>query len=409
MNFAVPCSSGVRDVAFPVLNSLSFSASRPSGVLLVNLWLVRGGVRPHWMARVSAAERDRIHPPGVGVDYYLWSLQLSGVGTLLSGINLTTTILKLRAAGMGYSRMPVFCWTALAANLPVVAAFPVLTVTSAMLLLDRYLRLPLFHDRTGRQPDDVHQPHLAVGPPRGVYPDSAGIRCVLRSRATFSGKPLFGYRSMVLATMAICVLSFMVAAAPLLHDGSGADVNGFFGIMTMIIAVPTGVKIFNWLFTLYGGPDTLHRAGLLGARLHGHVRHRRHDGCAARRSARGLRAAQQPVPDRALPQYGDRRRRVRRDGRYTYWFPKAFGFTLNERLGKAVFWCWFVGFHLLFMPLYMLSGLFGATRRMQRPRRSELAALHAGRLGRRAIHVALLLTFFRPVLPRSEPATSDGT
>src|SRR5579864_7744410 len=251
MNFAVPLQLGVRDVAFPRLNSVSFWLTA-AGVLLVNLSLFVGEfARTGWLAYPPLSELA--YSPGVGVDYYLWSLQLSGLGTLLSGINLTTTILKLRAPGMGYARMPVFCWTALASNLLIVAAFPVLTATFAMLLLDRYCGFHFFTNELGGNPmmyvnliwiGGHPEVYILILPAFGVFSEVV---------ATFSGKPLFGYRSMVLATMVICVLSFMVWLHHFFTMGAGADVNAFFGIMTMIIAVPTGVKIFNWLFTMYRG------------------------------------------------------------------------------------------------------------------------------------------------------------
>src|SRR5271166_2769553 len=250
MNFAIPLQLGVRDVAFPVLNSVSFWLTA-SGVLLVNLSLFVGEfAKTGWLVYPPLSELA--YSPGVGVDYYLWSLQLSGAGTLLSGINLTTTILKMRAPGMGYSRMPIFCWTSLASNLLIVAAFPVLTATFAMLLLDRYLGFHFFtNDAGGNAMMYVNliwiwghpEVYILVLPAFGVFSEVVSV---------FSGKPLFGRRSMVMATMVICVLSFIVWLHHFFTMGAGADVNAFFGIATMIIAVPTGVKVFNWLFTLYG-------------------------------------------------------------------------------------------------------------------------------------------------------------
>src|SRR6202161_4196559 len=251
MNFVLPLQLGVRDVAFPVLNSVSFWLTA-AGVLLVNISLVIGEfARTGWLAYPPLSEIA--YSPGVGVDYYLWSLQISGLGTLLSGIYLTTTILKLRAPGMGYGRMPVFCWTALASNLLIVAAFPILTATFAMLLLDRYLGFHFFTNDGGGNPMMYvnliwgwghPEVYILILPAFGVFSEVI---------ATFSGKPLFGYRSMVAATMAICLLSFVVWLHHFFTMGAGANVNAFFGIMSMIIAVPTGVKMFNWLFTMYGG------------------------------------------------------------------------------------------------------------------------------------------------------------
>ena len=171
MNFVVPLQLGVRDVAFPVLNSVSFWLTA-AGVLLVNLSLFVGEfARTGWLAYPPLSELA--YSPGVGVDYYLWALQISGVGTLLTGINFTTTILKMRAPGMSYMRMPMFCWTALASNLLIVAAFPILTATFAHAAARPLSRLPLLHQRAGRQPDDVHQPHLGWGHPGGLHPDPA--------------------------------------------------------------------------------------------------------------------------------------------------------------------------------------------------------------------------------------------
>ncbi len=251
MNFVVPLQLGVRDVAFPVLNSVSFWLTA-SGALLINLSLVIGNfARTGWMGYPPLS--GLAFSPDVGVDYYLWSLQISGIGTLLTGVNFVTTILKLRAPGMTYMRMPVFCWTALASSLLIVAAFPILTVTFIMLLLDRYLGMHFFtNDGGGNQMMYVNlfwawghpEVYILILPVFGVFSEVV---------ATFSGKALFSYRSMVLATLGICILSFMVWLHHFFTMGAGADVNAFFGIMSAIIAVPTGVKVFNWLFTMFRG------------------------------------------------------------------------------------------------------------------------------------------------------------
>src|SRR6201997_890231 len=251
MNFAVPLQLGARDVAFPTLNSISFWLTA-SAVLLINVSLGIGEfAKTGWFASPPLSELQ--FSPGVGVDYYLWSLQISGIGTLLSGVNFVTTILKMRAPGMGYMRMPVFCWTALASNLLIVAAFPVLTAALAMLLLDRYLGFHFFtNDGGGNQMLYANlfwvwghpEVYILILPAFGIFSEVI---------ATFSGKPLFGYRSMVAATMVICVLSFLVWLHHFFTMGASADVNGFFGVMSMIIALPTGAKVFNWLFTMYGG------------------------------------------------------------------------------------------------------------------------------------------------------------
>jgi len=362
MNFVVPLQIGARDVAFPVLNSVSFWLTA-SGVLLTNTSLVVGEFsRAGWLAYPPLSELA--YSPGVGVDYWLWSLQIAGAGTLLSGINLTTTILKMRAPGMGYGRMPIFTWTALAANLLIIAAFPILTATLGMLLLDRYLGFHFFtNDAGGNMMMYVNliwawghpEVYILVLPAFGIYSEVI---------ATFAGKPLFGYRSMASATMGICVISFMVWLHHFFTMGAGADVNAFFGIATSIIAIPTGVKIFNWLFTMYGGTlrfevPMLWAIGFIVTFVVG--------------GATGVLLA---IPPADFQLHNSlflvaHFHNVIIGGvvfgafaGYTYWFPKAFGFRLHEGLGRAVFWCWFVGFWLAFLPLYVL-GLAGATRRMQ--------------------------------------------
>ena len=362
MNFAVPLQLGVRDVAFPTLNSVSLWLTA-TGILLTNMSLAIGEfAKTGWVAYPPLSGLE--FSPGVGVDYYLWALQISGIGTLLTGVNFVTTILKLRAPGMGYMRMPVFCWTALASNLLIVAAFPVLTALFAMQLLDRYLGFHFFTVEAGGNAMMYvnlfwvwghPEVYILVLPAFGVFSEVS---------ATFSGKPLFGYRSMVAATMAICILSYTVWLHHFFTMGASAGVNAFFGITSMIIAVPTGVKIFNWLFTMYGGRiqftvPVLWTIGFMVTFVLGGLT--------------GVLLAVPPVdfqvhnslflvahfhhviiPGVLFGAFAG----------YNYWFPKAFGFKLDELWGRRSFWCWFIGFHLAFMPLYVV-GLMGMTRRMQ--------------------------------------------
>ena len=310
MNFAVPLQLGARDVAFPVLNSVGFWLTA-TGALLVNISLFIGEfARTGWLPYPPLSELA--YSPGVGVDYYLWALQISGAGTLLSGINLVTTVLKVRAPGMTYLHMPIFCWTTLASNLLIVAAFPILTATLAMLLLDRYLGFHFFTNEAGGNPMMFMNLIWAWGHPEVYILVLPAFGIFSEVFSTFSGKPLFGYRSMVAATMGICILSFMVWLHHFFTMGAGADVNAIFGIATMIIAVPTGVKIYNWLFTMYSGRVVFEHADALGARLRRHLRHRRNHRRAARRATGRLRAPQQPLPRRPLPQRDHRRRGVRR-------------------------------------------------------------------------------------------------
>jgi cytochrome o ubiquinol oxidase subunit 1 len=362
MNFVVPLQLGVRDVAFPVLNSVSFWLTA-SAVLLINLSLVIGNfARTGWMNYPPLSELA--FSPDVGVDYYLWSLQISGVGTLLAGINMVTTILKLRAPGMTYFRMPVFCWTALSSNMMIIAAFPILTATFAMELLDRYVGMHFFTNDGGGSAMMYVNLFWAWGHPEVYILILPAFGVFSEVIATFSGKALFGYRSMVLATLAICVLSFLVWLHHFFTMGAGADVNAFFGIMSMIIAVPTGVKIFNWLFTLFHGrvvftTPVLFSIGFMVTFVIGGLT--------------GVLLAVPPVDfivHNSVFQVAHFHNVIIGGvlygviAGYNYWFPKAFGFTLDERLGKASFWCWLVGFYLAFMPLYVL-GLMGMPRRLQ--------------------------------------------
>ncbi len=362
MNFVVPLQLGARDVAFPTLNSVGFWLTA-SGALLVNVSLVVGEFsKTGWLPYPPLSEMA--YSPGGGVDYYLVALQISGVGTLMSGINLVTTILKIHAPGMTYMRMPMFCWTALASNLLIVAAFPILTATLAMLMLDRYLGFHFFTDTGGGNPMMFMNLIWAWGHPEVYILVLPAFGVFSEVVSTFSGKPLFGYRSMVLATMAICVLAFMVWLHHFFTMGAGGDVNGFFGIMTMIIAVPTGVKVFNWLFTMYGGQiifatPMLWSIGFMVTFIIGGMT--------------GVLLASPPadfVLHNSLFLVAHFHNVIIGGvlfgafAGYSFWFPKAFGFRLHEGLGKAAFWCWIVGFYVAFMPLYAL-GLLGMTRRMQ--------------------------------------------
>jgi cytochrome o ubiquinol oxidase subunit 1 len=368
MNFAVPLQLGVRDVAFPTLNSVSFWLTA-AGALLVNLSLVVGEfARTGWLPYPPLSELR--YSPGVGVDYYLWALEISGIGTLMAGINMVTTILKMRAPGMSYLRMPMFCWTALASNLLIVAAFPILTATLSMLLLDRYVGFHFFTNEAGGNAMMFMNLIWAWGHPEVYILILPAFGVFSEVVSTFSGKPLFGYRSMVAATMAICILSFSVWLHHFFTMGAGGDVNAFFGIASMIIAVPTGVKVFNWLFTMYGGSIRFSSAMLWAV------------GFMVTFVIGGMTGVLMAVPPADFVLHNSlflvaHFHNVIIGGvvfgafsGYTYWFPKAFGFRLDERLGKAAFWCWFVGFYVTFVPLYVL-GLLGMTRRMQHYDRPE--------------------------------------
>lgn len=362
MNLVVPLQLGVRDVAFPTLNSVGFWLTA-TGALLVNISLIVGEfARTGWLPFPPLSELT--YSPGVGVDYYLWSIEISGAGTLVSGINLVTTVLKIRTRGMNYLRMPMFCWTTLATNLLIVAAFPILTATLAMLILDRYLGFHFFTNEAGGNMMMFMNLIWAWGHPEVYILVLPAFGIFSEVVSTFSGKSLFGYRSMVLATMAICIISFMVWLHHFFTMGAGPDVNAIFGIASMIIAVPTGVKIYNWLFTMYAGrvrfeTPMLWSVGFMVTFIIG-----------------GLTGVLLAVPPADFLLHNSlfliaHFHNVIIGGvlfgafaGYTYWFPKAFGFRLHDGLGKAAFWFWLVGFYVAFMPLYVL-GFLGMTRRMQ--------------------------------------------
>jgi cytochrome o ubiquinol oxidase subunit 1 len=361
INLVVPLQIGARDVAFPFINATSFWLFT-AGMALVNLSLVVGEFSAAgWLAYPPLSELQ--FSPGVGVDYWIWALQIAGVGSLLSGINFIVTILRMRAPGMTLMKMPMFCWSVLGSMTLVVLAFPILTATLAMLALDRVLGMHFFTAGGGGNAMMYvnliwawghPEVYILVLPAFGVYSEVV---------ATFSRKRLFGYTSMVWAIWAIVFLSFVVWLHHFFTMGAGADVNAFFGIMTMAIAVPTGVKIFNWLFTMYRGriwfaTPMLWFIGFVIIFTVGGVA--------------GVLMAEPAIDfqvHNSLFLVAHFHMMIVGGVVFglfagvTYWFPKIFGFKLNERLGKYAFWCWFVGFLLAFVPLYIL-GLMGATRRM---------------------------------------------
>jgi cytochrome o ubiquinol oxidase subunit I len=362
MNFVVPLQIGARDVSFPFLNNFSFWMTTAGAVVVMMSLFVGEFARTGWLAYPPLS--NLAYSPDVGVDYYIWALQVAGIGTLLSGVNLIATIVKLRAPGMTMMKMPVFTWTALCTNVLIVAAFPVLTAVLALLSLDRYVGTDFFtNDFGGNAMMYVNliwiwghpEVYILILPAFGIFSEVT---------STFSGKKLFGYTSMVYATVVITILSYLVWLHHFFTMGSGASVNSFFGITTMIISIPTGAKIFNWLFTMYRGrirfelpmlwtiafmitfviggmtgvllavppaDFVLHNSLFLVAHFHNVI-----IGGVLFGMFAGI----------------------------SYWFPKAFGFKLDAFWGKLSFWFWVVGFYFAFMPLYVL-GLMGVTRRLR--------------------------------------------
>jgi len=361
MNLAVPLQIGARDVAFPFLNSLSFWLL-VSGVILINLSLGVGEfARTGWVAYPPLSELG--YSPGVGVDYYIWALQLSGIGTTLTGVNFLVTVLKMRTPGMKLMDMPIFTWTCTWANVLIAASFPILTATLALLTLDRYLDFHIFTNELGGNPMMYVNLFWAWGHPEVYILILPAFGVFSEVVSTFSGKRLFGHVSMILASGCIAVLGFMVWLHHFFTMGSGASVNSFFGLATMLIAIPTGVKLFNWLFTIYQGrlrftPPVMWTLGFLITFAIG-----------------GMTGVLLAIPGADFVLHNSlfvvaHFHNVIIGGAvfgyiagFGYWFPKAFGFTLNEKWGKAAFWFWISGFYVAFMPLYAL-GFMGMTRRL---------------------------------------------
>ncbi len=361
MNVIVPLQIGARDVAFPFVNSLSFWLSAMGAVLVMLSMFVGDFAATGWVAYPPLSELG--YSPTPGVDYYIWSLQISGLGTTLTGINFIVTILCMRAPTMGLMKMPVFTWTALITNILILAIFPVLTATLALLTADRVLGMHFFTNELGGNAMMYVNLIWVWGHPEVYVLILPAFGAFSEIIATFSRKPLFGYKSMVYATSSIGVLSFFVWLHHFFTMGSGANVNAFFGIMTSIISIPTGVKLFNWLFTMYRGRIRYHSATLWTI------------GFMVTFAVGGMTGVLLAVPGADFVLHNSlflvaHFHNVIIGGvvfgclaGISFWFPKVFGFTLNERWGKISFWCWLVGFFLAFMPLYVL-GFKGMTRRM---------------------------------------------
>jgi cytochrome o ubiquinol oxidase subunit I len=360
-NVVVPQQIGARRVAFPFMNSVCLWLTA-AGAALVMISLVIGNFSSAgWNAYPPYSEAQ--FSPDVGVDYWIWAILLSAVGSMLTGINFLVTIVKRRAPGMRLMMMPLFTWATLCTNILMVFAFPALIVTAALLGLDRYLGMHFFTEGDGGNVmnyvslfwiwghPDVY---ILILPAFGVYSEVV---------ATFSGRRIFGYESLVYSTVAITVLSLVVWLHHFLTMGAGSDVNAFFGSAAPLIAIPTAVTIFDWVFTMYRGrvqftvpmlftlgfivtfiiggmtgallavvPVDIHNTTFLVAHFHNLL-----------------------IPGALFGYFAG----------YQYWFPKAFGFTLEEKWGRRAFWAWIVGFCLAFLPLYIV-GLMGMPQRLNR-------------------------------------------
>jgi cytochrome o ubiquinol oxidase subunit 1 len=361
LNLLVPLQIGARDVAYPFLNALGFWLFASAAMLTLLSLAIGRFSTTGWLAYPPLSGIE--YSPGEGVDYWIWMLQIAGVGTTMSGINFLVTILKMRCPGMTMMKMPIFVWSALCAMVLVIFAFPILTATLFMLSLDRYLGMHFFTAGGGGNPMMYINLIWAWGHPE-VYILILPIFGVFSEVVpTFSEKRLFGYVSMVWALILITFLSFIVWLHHFFTMGASPNVNAFFGIMTMLIAIPTGVKIFNWLFTKFRGrvhftsPMLWFFAFVLNFTIGGMT---------------GVLLSSPPVDfqvHNSLFLIAHFHGMVIGGflfgffAAFTYWFPKFTGFFLDERLNRLAFWCWLVGFLLAFMPLYML-GFMGATRRL---------------------------------------------
>lgn len=358
MNAVMPLQIGARDVAFPFLNALSFWLFFFGGTLLNLSFIFGGAPDAGWTSYASLAMQS----PGHGVDFYVMGLQLAGAGTLMGGINFIATIVTMRAPGMTYMRMPLFTWATFITSVLILFAFPPLTINLFLLMFDRMFDTAFFNVALGGNTIIYQHLFWIFGHPEvyililplfGMFSDLF---------STFSRKRLFGYTAMVFATMLIAFLGFMVWAHHMFTVGLGPVANSIFAVGTMAIAVPTGIKIFNWLLTMWGGQVTINTAmlwalgfipsftigGMTGVMLGSNVAdYQYHDTyfvvahfhyVIVGGTVFGLFAA------------------------LHYWWPKMFGRILNEKLGKFTFWNFFVGFHLTFFIQHFL-GLMGMPRR----------------------------------------------
>ncbi|MCC3375129.1 cbb3-type cytochrome c oxidase subunit I [Cohnella sp. REN36] len=360
-NLVVPLQIGARDVAFPFLNSLSFWLFF-MGAMLFNLSFVIGGSPDAgWLSYPPLSEK--MFSPGVGQDFYIWGIQISGIGSLMTGINFIVTILKMRAPGMKLMKMPMFSWSVLSSCLTIILAFPILTVTLALLFIDRYFGAHFFTLDGGGNPMMYinliwmwghPEVYIVILPAFGIFSEVV---------ATFSRKKLFGYKSMVFALMSISLFSFFTWAHHFFTMGSGADVNAFFALTTMLIAIPTGVKVFNWLFTMFRGKITFESPMLWTM---GFIP------CFVVGGMTGVLLSVAPADFQFHNSYFliAHFHQVLIGGvafgyfsGLYYWWPKVFGFKLNEKIGRYAFWFWNIGFYVCFMPQYVL-GLMGMTRRV---------------------------------------------
>jgi cytochrome o ubiquinol oxidase subunit 1 len=362
MNLVVPLQIGARDVAFPFLNAVSFWLFAAGSMLIIVSMIIGDFSTAGWVAYPPLSGLR--YSPGEGVDYWIWAVQISGAGSLLGGLNFLVTIIKMRCPGMTMMKMPLFTWSILGTVVLIIFAFPILTATTAMLALDRLLDMHFFTAEMGGNPMMYVNLIWAWGHPEVYILILPAFGVFSEVVTTFSQKKLFGYVSMVWAIIAITFLSFILWLHHFFTMGAGANVNAFFGVMTMAIAIPTGVKVFNWIFTMYQGRVQFKTPMLWFL------------GFASTFTIGGMTGVLLAIPPVDYQVHNSlfliaHFHSVIIGGvvfgffaGMSLWYPKIMGYKLNERLGKYAFWCWFVGFLAAFMPLYWL-GLMGATRRIE--------------------------------------------
>ncbi len=362
INYIVPLQIGARDLASPFLNTLGFWLY-VGGVIMVNMFFALGGeyAATGWLAIAPLSEAQ--FSPGVGVDYWIWSLQISGIGTTLAGINFIMTILKMRAKGMTLWKMPMFTWGSLCSMVMVITIFPLLTATLALLFLDRYFGMHFFTTTLGGNAMMYTnliwmwghpEVYVLVLPAFGIFSEVV---------ATFSRKRIASYGSQVFGMIGVTAFALSVWLHHFFTMGAGADVNAFFGVMTMVIAVPTSVLVLGWIATMYKGRIKFATPMLWFL------------GFIAIFTIGGMSGVVLAVPPADFQLHNSLFLVAHFHSNViggvlfgifagiSYWFPKIAGFRLNERIGRYAFWCWIIGFGLSFIPMYIL-GIMGATRRL---------------------------------------------
>jgi cytochrome o ubiquinol oxidase subunit 1 len=362
INYIVPLQIGARDLASPFLNSLGFWLYI-GGVVMVNMFFFLGGqyAATGWLAVAPLSEAQ--FSPGVGVDYWIWSLQISGIGTTLAAINFIMTIIKMRAPGMSIWKMPPFTWGSLCSMVMAMTVFPLLTATLFLLFFDRYLGTHFFTTMAGGDPMMYTNLIWMWGHPEVYILVLPAFGAFTEVVSTFSRKPVASYMSNVLGMIGVSVFALSVWLHHFFTMGAGADVNAFFGVMTMFIAIPTSVLVFTWIATMYKG------------RIRFSVPMLWFLGFLAIFTIGGMAGVVLAVPPADFQLHNSLFLVAHFHSNViggvlfgifaaiTYWFPKITGIKLNERIGRYAFTCWMVGFCLSFIPMYIL-GIMGATRRL---------------------------------------------